>query len=395
MTPTPPTITTRVAPAAPVSNGHAARRATAGSVAITAAASLLLMGVAWLLGGMLRTPQRFLHPEALYALVLLPWLWFLWLRPVRRPVVIFSDLATLRAAGARPHGYPRLLLPFLRTAALVALIVAAARPQRADESSQTFVEGIAIQMVVDASSSMNDHDLSPPGQRWTRFEVVKEVFRRFVFGDGKALLGRPNDLIGIVKFAKYADSICPLTLDHDSLGAVLDTLRTVMPRSEDDGTAIGEGLGLAVARLVDLKRTTGSGQQFVIKSRVAIVLTDGENNAGIVRPQEAGELAARNGIKVYTILAGTGQQVMFGGRLPVNDTDMRKIAELTGGKFYRADDRDSLMAIYQEIDQLERTKAEERRFVEWGELAPPWLLAGLLAAAAGVLLEATRLRKIP
>jgi Ca-activated chloride channel family protein len=367
----------------------------AAGLLLAGGATLALLAAAWIIAGQVKMPYRLLHPEALYLLALLPALWWLWLRPSRRPVILYTQFEMLRAAGAARHGWRRLALPLIRTAALSALIVAVARPQRADESSQTYVEGIAIQMVIDASSSMNDLDLSPPGQRLTRFDIVKDIFRKFVFGDGRNLAGRPNDLIGIVKFAKYADSICPLTLDHKALADVLDALKTVAPRSDDDGTAIGDGLGLAVARLVDLKRTTGSGEQFVIKSRVAILLTDGENNAGLIEPVQAGELAARHGIKVYTIMAGTGQAVMFGGRLPIADRELKQIAEVTGGRFYRADDRQSLLKIYEEIDQLERTRAEERRFVEWGERCGPWLLAALLCVAAGALLEATWLRKIP
>ncbi len=393
----PTTLTTASSTAgAPYAGG---RPSSPGGRATTWLAWLLATGLlllaAWLLGSSVRSPYRFYHREVLYLFAVLPTLWWLWSSRARRPVLVFSTVATLAAAGARRHGWPRQLLPLLRAAALVLLIVAVARPQKADESSQSYVEGIAIQMVVDASSSMNDLDLSPPGKRLSRFDVVKEVFRTFVFGDGKRLAGRGNDLIGVVRFAKYADSICPLTLDHRSLGAVLDALRTVAPRTDEDGTAIGDGLGLAVARLKDLKRTTGSGEQFVIKSRVAILLTDGENNAGMVNPIEAGELATRSEIKVYTILAGTGQATMFGGRNPVNDADLRKIAEITGGRFYRADDSQTLLGVYEEIDRLERTRAEERRYVEWAELAAPWIVAALICLGLHALLDNTLLRKAP
>ncbi|MBU0638710.1 MAG: VWA domain-containing protein [Planctomycetes bacterium] len=335
---------------------------------------------------------RFAYPLVFLALLLLPLLWFVWQRQRNRPALRFSSLAALRAAGGARRGRLRLLLPVLRTVALVCLIVAVARPQRADESSRIFAEGIAIQMVVDTSSSMTDTDLSPSGQKGTRLDAVKEVMRRFVEGDD-TLPGRSNDLIGMVRFARYADSVCPLTLDRDSLLEVLDNTHIVQLR-EEDGTAIGDGLALAVERLKDLKRTTGSGAQLTITGRVVILLTDGENNAGVVTPMQAGELAATYGIKVYTILAGTGQRALF-GRFPANDRDLKHIAEVTGGKHFRARDRESLTSIYAEIDQLERTRVEERTYTEWGELSLPWLVAAFVCLSVQTLLDATRLRKIP
>ncbi|MBI5865793.1 MAG: VWA domain-containing protein [Planctomycetes bacterium] len=388
------------------------------------------------------------YPWALLALLLLPLLWWLWNRRDRQPVIRFSGLEALRgAAGASRR---RRVLPILRIVALAALILACARPQKADESSRVFAEGVAIQLAVDVSSSMGDYDLSPPGvePRMDRLAVVKDIVRDFVLGKEQAggPSGRPDDLIGLIRFARYADSVCPLTLDHKNLADEIEQTHWIgepLVREMDsirekggsrqrftqlyerfrqlsqgeDGTNIGAGLALAVERLRDLKRTTGSGQQLKITSRVVILLTDGENNVediisrvGVeptlvtISPVQAGELAATNGIKVYTIAAGTGQllqrpdffgNVVATGRRPLNDADLRKIAELTGGKHYVATDRDSLKRIYEEIDRLERTKIEERSFVRWGELSLPLLLAAFFALAASTLLDATWLRKIP
>lgn len=339
---------------------------------------------------------RLAYPYALLLLLVLPPLWYLWLRRERRPVIQFSSLAVLRAAGGAASARVRLILPILRTVALICLIVAVARPQKADESSGVFAEGIAIQMVVDTSSSMLDTDLSPPGQRKTRLEVVKKMFADFVRGDpAQNLSGRPNDLIGMVRFARYPDAVCPLTLDRNNLLEILESTQTVTPRSTEDRTAIGDGLALAVERLKDLKRATGVGEQLVIKSKIIILLTDGENNTiNLASPEQAGELAATYGIKVYTILAGTGQDAGF-TRMPVNDRDLKKIAEVTGGKFFHARDNRSLTRIYEEIDKLERVKVEERRFVRWGELSQLWLLAAFLCLGLQTFLDATRLRKIP
>ena len=342
------------------------------------------------------TPDWVLWPLpwvwALVLLALLPLLWVLWLRRGRRTAIRFSDLGSLRAAGGAWPRRLRLILPTLRTGALACLIVAVARPQRPDEASQIYAEGIAIQMVVDVSRSMSDVDLSPAGRRMTRLDVVKDVFRRFVQGDGE-LPGRPNDLIGMIRFALYPDSVCPLTLDHNALEDVLAETQLVQ-RDDENFTAIGDALALAVGRMRDLKRTSGTGLQYTITSRIIILLTDGENNAGDIPPEQAGELAATSGIKVYTILAGTGgRRGWF--RNPVDDRPLRHIAEITGGRHFHAQDRASLAEVYQEIDKLERTKTEERRFVRWGELSRPWLLAAFACVCLQTFLGATRLRKIP
>ena len=388
------------------------------------------------------------NPWAFWLLILLPLLWWLWSMPRRRPVIRFSSLSQVRATTGKPP-WARNILHILRSVALVCLIVACARPQKADESSRIFAEGVAIQLVVDVSSSMGDYDLSPPDARekLDRLAVVKEIVRNFVQGAGTdALPGRPNDLVGLIRFARYADSVCPLTLDHKNLVTELDAthwigeplMREIQKIQEkggsaqrynqlverfrqlnqtEDGTNIGAGLALAVERLKDLKRTTGSGEQLNIKSRIVVLLTDGENNVeeivnrtGLeptlvtISPVQAGELAAADGIKVYTIAAGTGALVqrfdIFGSavptsRRPLNDADLRKIAELTGGKHFVATDRESLERIYEEIDKLERSRIEERSYVRWSELAWPWLLAAFAALSVQTLLDATRMRKIP
>jgi len=349
------------------------------------------------------TPDWLMWPQpwvwALLLLLLLPILWVMWLRPQRRPVIRFSGLQALRAAARPWHRHLRLLLPVLRTVVLGCLIVAAARPQTPNESRRVRVEGIAIEMVLDTSGSMLEGDLSNRRERATRLDVVKDVFRRFVRGDDD-LPGRPNDLIGMLRFARYADSVCPLTLDHDALLTVLKQTevpvdRFGQPRPEAQATAIGDGLALAVERLKDLKRTTGSGNQLIITSRIVILLTDGENNAGMITPAQAGELAATYGIKVYTILAGTGQSMGWGFRREVDDTDLQGIADVTGGRHFRARDRAALEEIYKQIDDLERTQTEEHSFVEWGELSWAWLMTAFACLCIQTLLSATLLRKTP
>jgi len=349
------------------------------------------------------TPEWLWWPQPwvwllLLLLVLPMWHWW-WRDPRRGRVLRFSGLEAVRAAGSSWRVRMRPLLGLLRLAALAALIVAAARPQSPSESRRQRVEGIAIQMVLDVSGSMLDLDLSPPGQRVTRLDVVKEIFRRFVVGDGDRLPGRPNDLIGMIRFARFADSVCPLTLDREHLERVLHNTEIPLDRfqrvpEEYNQTAIGDGLALAVERLRELKRVSGSGAQFVIKSRVVILLTDGENNAGMITPEQAGELAAKYGIRVYTIAAGTGQQVGF-GRLPVDDRVLQEIARVTGGKHFRAGNAQALLSVYGEIDQLERTTTEEHAYVDWRDLGFPLALAAFACLGLQSLLGFTLLRKLP
>jgi len=336
------------------------------------------------------------YPWVFGLLVLLPLFWWLWLRAARRPVIRYSNLDMLRAAGGAVSRRARLILPILRTVALICLIVAVARPQRPDESRRVFAEGVAIELVVDISGSMEDPDLSlnrnRPVSRWV---VVREIVKQFIRGETDGELGgRKNDLIGLIRFARYPDAVCPLTLDHDALIGVLDETR-IVTRREENATSIGDALGLAVERLREVKRTAGSGAQLNIKSRVVILLTDGENNDGMLSPEQAGELAATYGIKVYTILAGTGQNTGFGLRRQVDDSELRHIAEVTGGKHYLARDREALRDVYAEIDQLERTKVEERTNLRWGELSHGWLLAAFACLSMQMFLDSTRLRKIP
>ncbi|MCA9242628.1 MAG: VWA domain-containing protein [Phycisphaerales bacterium] len=340
------------------------------------------------------TPEwlYFAWPWAFAALLLLPamWAWWAWRT---RAAIRYSTLNELREVAPQRWN-PRLLLGVLRSAALACLIVAVARPVLPDESTRVFAEGIAIQAVIDTSTSMQDYDLSPPGLRMTRLDVAKEVFRQFVSGDGDNLPGRSTDLIGLIRFAGYADSVCPLTLDYHHLETALTGVRTVM-RGQEDGTAIGDALALAVERLRDLKRITGSGEQLQIKSRVIILLTDGENNQGLITPRQAGDLAALSGIRVYSIMAGTGQLISPISRRPADDRDLSYIAEVTGGKHYRARDAASLFDVYREIDQLERTRVEEKQYVQWSDMGFPWLLAAFSLVGVQTLLDATWLRKIP
>ena len=326
-----------------------------------------------------------------------------------RGQVAFSSVGLLAACAGTGWARLQSLPALLRCAALLLLVVCLARPGKADEQTRVFVDGIAIELVVDRSGSMRALDFSIGGRSVDRLTAVKRVVRDFVLG-GDGLAGRPNDLIGLITFARHADTLCPLTLDHDHLLAALDSIR--MPEDPaEDGTAIGDALAMAVERMRDLE------DRREIKSRVVVLLTDGENNAGAIEPRTAAEIARAYGVKVYTIGVGTrgvakvpvqwmGRTILRDEIVSIDEEMLRDIAESTGGEYFRAVDTDSLRRIYETIDDLERSRTDQRRFRQFRDFAiepfplagvplPPLLLLPLLLIAADLLLSATRLRRLP
>lgn len=311
--------------------------------------------------------------------------------------VLFSSLRILPRESAARSWRARLapLPPLLLSGAAALFGLALCGPRIPDQQSRVRRQGIAIMMVVDASGSMAALDLSEGERERTRLQAVKEVFVDFVRG-GKGLRGRPDDLIGIVSFAGFADTRCPLTLDHDNLARIAAGLE-IAKNPEEDGTALGDGLGLALERL----------RESPARSKVAILLTDGVNNRGETAPLQAADLARTVGVKVYTVGAGTTGmapvrvQDPFGGsvlqRVPVeiDEAVLREIAARTGGRYFRAGDADSLRRVYQEIDALERTELIEDRFQRYREFYPHLVGAGLALLCLGWLLSATVLRRLP
>jgi len=296
----------------------------------------------------------------------------------------------------------------IRILVLVSLAAALARPQEGKERIRDVGKGIAIEMVVDRSGSMGA-EMQFGDERLSRLEVVKRVFQEFVTGKGGELPGRPNDLVGMVTFARYADTVCPLTLAHGALSEFLKSVRLVTRRSED-GTAIGDALALAAARLNTAEETlapqTEGGQKtFDIKSKVIILLTDGQNNAGQRMPSEAAALAKKWGIKVYAIGVGgeeglVEQHGIFGKFLVrvgegVDKQTLKSVAETTGGAFYMAEDGESLLSIYHEIDRMERSEIESVRYLDYRELFAPLACAALGLLCVEAVMNCTVSRKIP
>lgn len=325
----------------------------------------------------------FANPEYFFLLLLIP-LMVLWRWKRRDRYFAELQVPTVEVFQAIPRSWRQRLRPllvFLRLASLILLTVALARPQSTSRGEKITTEGIDIILVADISGSMLAEDFRP-----NRIEAAKRVALEFVDG-------RPNDRIGLVVFAGESFTQCPLTIDHSVVKNLISEIRSGLI---EDGTAIGMGLATAVSRLKDSH----------VRSRVIILLTDGVNNRGFIDPMTAAGIARSFGIRVYTIGVGTQGlapypvQTPFGIRyqnLPaeIDEGLLRKIAELTGGKYFRATDERKLRAIYEEIDQLERTKIEVtefRRHTE--EFYSAAIVAGVFVLLE-VLLSLTVFRKNP
>ncbi len=317
-----------------------------------------------------------------------------WMASRAPSVVKYSSLRLL--AGAPSSWRVRLLpLPALCLAlATLALAIALAGPRTGDANSKVYREGIAIMLVVDRSGSMNARDFVANDTSVDRLQAVKQVLRRFLGSDGEAV-GRPDDLVGLVTFARYADSVAPLTLDHSNLSAILDEVAIVTDRDED-GTAIGEGLALAVERL----------RRHPAKSKVAIVLSDGVSNQGDITPSQAADLAAAYDIKVYAVGAGkTGQApfpVQWRGRtvlrqmfVQLDERALQDVAERTGGRYFHAENVEALAEVYEEIDALERSEIVEIRYMQYEEHYAAFAATGLVLMLGAALAAQSLLRRLP
>ncbi|RMH80605.1 MAG: VWA domain-containing protein [Calditrichaeota bacterium] len=329
---------------------------------------------------------RFADPEYLLLLLLLPLLvLYYWRRGARiRGQMKYSTLRHVKRipASLRQIGYRYLY--WLRIATLALLILGLARPQSGTRQQEVITEGIDIMLVLDVSSSMLAEDFKPKN----RIEAAKAVAAEFISG-------RRNDPIGLVIFAGEAFTQCPLTLDYGVLLQILEKVQ-VAPR-EWDGTAIGNGIATAVARLKNGKA----------KSKVIILLTDGENNAGEIDPITAAQVAQTFDIRIYTIGAGTRGTAMypfddpiFGRqyrpvRVEIDEELLTRIAEITGGRYFRATDTAKLRRIYQEIGELEKTKIEVKEFTRYTELFVYYAGFGLLLLILEVVLRNTAFRKLP
>lgn len=328
----------------------------------------------------------FAHPYSLFLLILIPLAVAFYMWKHKRAE------ASMQIPSTRPFvNLPRSYKEYLRhvnfalmMGALALVIVVLARPQSTDSWSQSNTEGIDIVLSLDVSNSMLTPDFKP-----NRVEAAKDVAGRFV-------AGRPNDNIGMVIFGKESYTMCPMTSDHAVLSNMLQSVSTDL--IDGTATAIGDGLVTAVNRIKD----------GVAKSKTIILLTDGTNNAGNVAPRDAAEVAKALGIRLYTIGVGSrGEVEMVVGTDPfgrpvrqrvkadIDEVTLKDMAQITGGRYFRATDKNSLISIFEEIDQMEKTKMSVREFSRKEEEYMPYALAALGLLLLYVLLRNTVLRYIP
>lgn len=328
------------------------------------------------------------HPWALLLLTAVPFVaWVLFALERRRSsTVLFSSLLPLAAVG---RGWVARLWPVpkvLRVLAIAAFALALARPQVPGVAENAEVEGIDIVLTLDISTSMKAQDLEEAQYRFKdRLQVAKEVIDRFI-----AERLKQRDRLGLVVFNRDAYTQCPLTLDYGIIRVILKSIniadieRRVQAGMLRDGTAIGDALGTAVNRL----------RESDAKSKVIILLTDGENNSG-QSPLQASGWAKANEIKVYPILVGKGELTPT-GRVRIRSDDLKAIAKQTGGQFFEAADRKSLERnLHEVLNALEKTKREDVARFHMKDVYPPFLYAGALLLGLELLLRLWRFRKVP
>src|SRR5580658_4804085 len=331
---------------------------------------------------------RFLQPELLWLLALLPLV--LLLRGRRGPVaaIEFSDVGLAREVAGKSRSRVGGWLWLFPVLAGALMIIGLARPQRAHSRTEVTANGIDIVLGLDVSGSMQALDFQVDGRRVNRIEVVKSVVSRFIEE-------RPNDRIGLIAFAASPYLVSPLTLDHDWLLQNLERVSTAA--ANDDGTAIGSAIAASVNRL----RTTNA------KSKVVVLLTDGMNNTGKISPIAAAEAAKAMGVKIYTIGVGVrgmapipvkdeaGHIHLIMDKVDVDEKTLQTVSGETGGTFYRATDTDSLEKIYGQINRLEKTAQTVQKFEHVEELYSWALIPSVSIWGLGLLLQHTRFRRLP
>jgi Ca-activated chloride channel family protein len=332
--------------------------------------------------------MTFGRPWFLALLLLLPIAAWLRGRKGDPPAFVYSSVQLVRSIMNVSRTRAGKLLAALRWFVLALLIVALAQPRLTRSETKVTASGVDIAVALDMSGSMLAEDFEVGGRRVNRFDMARAVLRQFIDK-------RPNDRIGLVVFGLEAYMAAPLTLDHDFLMRHLDRLRIGV--ISEQRTAIGSALSTAVNRLREVKS----------KSKIVILMTDGQNNSGNIAPLTAAEAAAALGVKVYTIGVGTRgmapMPVIINGRrvgermepVDIDENTLKAMADKTSGKYYRADNRQRFQAIYAEIDKLEKTEKEVKKYSHHRELFA-WIIApGLSLLLVEILLAHTVFRRLP
>src|ERR1043166_3867920 len=332
--------------------------------------------------------MSFAHPFLLSLLVLPPVLAWLKGKRGQDSAFLYSSVQLVKPIAGLARSRAGKILLHLRWLALALFIIALAQPRWVTSETVAHASGIDIAVALDLSGSMASEDFILNKQRTSRITVAKDVLKEFIGH-------RPNDRIGLVAFAGRSYIASPMTLDHDFL---LQNLKRVNLEifQRDPGTAIGAALGTALNRLRDLKA----------KSKIVILMTDGQENINKIRPLTSAEAAHALGVKVYTIGVGirgrapmpymvAGQKRYSMEEVDIDEDTLTKIANMTGGKYFRADSTDTLRKIYAEIDRLEKTEIEVRKYRQYDELFPWSLLGGLTFLLLEIILGQTIWRKLP
>jgi Ca-activated chloride channel family protein len=332
--------------------------------------------------------MAFAHPYFLLLLLLLPL--FAWLKGKRGspPAFLYSSVKLVEGLTRARRSHAGNFLAALRWLTLAIFIFALAQPRLSKSTTEVKASGVDIVIALDMSGSMVSEDFVVKDERVNRFNMARSVIKKFIDQ-------RPNDRIGLVVFATQAFVATPLSLDHDFLQENLERLE--IGAISETSTAIGDGLATSINRLRDLKS----------KSKIIILATDGQNNSGKIEPLMAADAAAALGVKVYTV--GIGEQgsapmpVFMGGQkvgyqnvpVDVDEDTLQKIADKTGGRYYRADNAEKFQQIYAEIDKLEKTEATISKYTEYKELFAWFVLSGSVLLLIEILLAQTIYRKLP
>lgn len=323
--------------------------------------------------------MAFAHPYFLLLLLALPVLAWLKGRHSTQPAFLYSSLKLMEGLTAVRRSRAGNILAAIRWLVLALFIIALAQPRLTKSTTEVKASGIDIVCALDLSGSMYTQDYNIDGHGISRFHIAQEVLEKFIEG-------RPDDRIGLVVFAARAFIAAPLTLDHDFLLEDLDRLEIGTINS--DATAIGDGIMTALNRLRDLKS----------KSKIIVLMTDGGNNSGNIDPMTAAQAAQALGVKVYTVGLGNAELVhemgLPDGYLPDTDT-LQKISDMTGGKFYRANNAEELTAIYKDINKLEKTEAVVNKYTQYRELFAWFILGGLALLLLEITLGQTIFRRLP
>ena len=334
--------------------------------------------------------MNFLEFKTPLVLLLIPllliWLWYEFSRQ-KGTSFRFSSLSLLRDVPVTWRVKWSFLPWVIRALVLVLMIIALAGPRKMLAETKLASEGIDIVLALDVSGSMSALDYQVNGQRISRLDIIKSTVENFI-------KQRPDDRLGLIVFGSQAYTVCPLTMDHQWL---LENLRQVRIGLIEDATAIGSGLATSILRLKNSKA----------KTKVIVLLTDGVNNSGSIAPLTAANAAKLLGVKVYTIGAGTTGIVPFPvtdeygnthleeAQFDLDEDTLKKIAEMTGGQYFRAADTDSLRDIYAQIDKLEKTKITEKGFKQYDPLFWRYTDAALILLAFELILTNTLFLKIP